>query len=144
MPIRPVSPYYLEPQMERVVRPFVIIDSRPYDPPAPRQPLPGEEDEAFISWGSASRFISPQITQPVTSRTSFGGGGFRVTWPDDKDKNKEKKTLEYTEIERTVTEVRVENPDDEEQYVMVERIESIDFRGPDGATHRFTLNNDAE
>jgi hypothetical protein len=76
MPIRPVSPYYLEPQMERVVRPFVVIDSRPYDPPAPRQPLPGEEDEAFISWGSASRFISPQITQPVTSRTSFGGGGF--------------------------------------------------------------------
>lgn len=133
-----------QPQMERIVRPFVIIDSKPYDPPAPRQPLPGEEDAAFISWGAPSRFITPQLTQPVTSSTSFGGAGggsFRVIWPDADKPKKSEIEREYTEIEREVETIKITNPDDAQQYVMVERISEISFRAPDGSTAKFVLKN---
>lgn len=129
------------PQMERIVRPFLIVDSKPYDPPPVVEPLPGEGSDAYIAWGAPSRFISPQITQPVTSSTSFGGGGYRVEWPDDTKKNKSKVKREYTETSRTVDTIRIENPEDKTQYVMVERIEEIEFRAPDGSTVVFKLNN---
>ncbi len=133
--------FYYGPQMERIVRPFVVIDSKPYDPPAPRQPLPGEDDEAFISWGAPSRFITPQITQPVTSSSSFGGG-FRVTWPEDDKPKKSQIERTYTEISRTVDTIKIENPEDSSQYVMIERIDEIQFSAPDGSTATFKLNND--
>jgi hypothetical protein len=134
--------FYSGPQMERIVRPFVVIDSKPYDPPAPRQPLPGENDLAFISWGAPSRFITPQLTQPVTSSSRFGSGGFRVTWPEDEKPQKSEVNRIYAEISRTVDTIKVENPDDPEQYVMIERIDEIEFRAPDGSTATFKLNND--
>lgn len=137
-PFGPASP--VRPQMERIVRPFVVIDSKPYDPPPAREPLPGEDDEAFISWGAPSRFIQPQITQPVTSSTSFGGG-LRVTWPDDEKKQKKEIEREYTELSREVETIKITNPDDASQYVMVERISEIKFRAPDGSTAVFKLNN---
>jgi hypothetical protein len=130
----------LAPQMERIVRPFVTIESAPATPPTPRKPLPGEDGEAFISWGASSRFIRPNLSEPLRSDTSLGEGGFKITWP--KDEEEEEKTVrQYSEISRETETIRVENPDDEEQYVMVERINTIDFSSPDGSTVRFILKN---
>jgi hypothetical protein len=124
--------------MEQIVRPFVTIDSSPPAPPTPRKPLPGEGGEAFDSWGGPSRFSRPDISDPIESPTRVGGGGFKVEWPKD-DKQDSERVRVYSEIRRETEEVRVENPDDEDQYVMVERIKSIDFSTPDGWTARFVL-----
>lgn len=51
--------------------------------------------------------------------------------------------LVLRETSRTVTIVRVENPDDAAQFVDVERIDQITFQGDDGTTvYTLVLNND--
>lgn len=130
-------------QMERIVRPFVVIDSAPPPPPTPRRPLPGEGDDAFISAGAPARFIRPELTEPIISTTpiGFGGGGFVVTWPDDEESKKPKQAPEriYQEIDRKVKKRRVENPEDAEQWVEVEDTTEIRFRAPAGGVVKFVF-----
>lgn len=47
----------------------------------------------------------------------------------------------WSEIRRRTSTVRVENPDDAEQWVDVERIDEILFVKSDGSTARLSLNN---
>jgi len=47
----------------------------------------------------------------------------------------------HYELRRTTSTVRVENPEDETQYVDVERIESILFLGSDGSSTEFNFSN---
>ena len=58
--------------------------------------------------------------------------------PDEK--NEDKPTVIYTEVARKTSDVRVENPDAADQYVIVRRITEITFSGTDSRNHRFVLN----
>jgi hypothetical protein len=127
-------------QMERIVRPFVVIDSAPPPPPTPRKPLPGEDDDAFIAWGGPSRFVRPELTQPLVSDSPIGSGGsLIVTWPKDPKEKDEEQQRErvYREIDRKTVKRRVTNPQDAQQWVDVEDTTEIRLRAPDGGTVRF-------
>lgn len=102
-----------------------------------RKELPADDAEASIRWGKTSRF---NLIEPEAR----GQPSVTVIWPDDEDEEEEEEAppLQYDEVSREVSVIRVENPTDSEQYVMVERIESIIFRGPDGVQHQFNLNHD--
>lgn len=109
----------------RIVRPAVYIESHLKD----RTPGPLEipEQESEIRWGKASSFQWSVSNPPATN------GGGSVSFPDgddDEEPEPESKTLEFDETTRTVEDIRVENPDDSEQYVIVQRINDITFRGP--------------
>ncbi len=99
---------------------------------------PGAEDEADIRWGAAGfeQFESSGLQQENFSVT--------IQDPEEDEPPPEKVTLEFTEIKRNVTPVRVENPDDPEQFVMVERIDDITFDGPDGIDRKFILTGNPE
>jgi hypothetical protein len=47
----------------------------------------------------------------------------------------------WTEVARTTTTVRVEDPDDSDTYVDVERVDTVTFLRPDGTTIRLTMSN---
>lgn len=111
-----------------VVRPNVVIESHLRDR-TPR-PVAVPEQEAEIRWGQPSSF-----QWSVTSPPKTGGGGVVVRPRDDEDDPEGEAgpiTVIYEEIgQLTVTEdVRVENPDDESQYVIVERILDIQWLTP--------------
>lgn len=59
---------------------------------------------------------------------------------DDEKNNDNRPQITYDEATRQTSDVRVENPDDANQYVTVRRINSIRFRGSDGFDHIFNLN----
>lgn len=50
-------------------------------------------------------------------------------------------TKTYEEVSRVTSVIRVENPNDSFQYVDVERIEEITFRGEDGNDYKFILDH---
>ena len=115
--------------MEEITRPFgeaqILIDRL-----KALRPVSGEEEgEAIIRWGAKASF-NIQIDDAT---------GISINLEEGQDPPPEKKTIEFTELERETDEVRVENPDDPEQFVMVARITSITFDGPDGICRRFNL-----
>lgn len=115
--------------VEKVVRSFVTADllvSRLVK----LRPKDGEGAEAEAIWGKASNFSVLDVTEK-----DDGGVAVIVNWPKDDTSldgfEVDVPTLEFEEFHRTVTVVRIENPDDSDQYVMVERIDDITFKGPD-------------
>ncbi|RWF44304.1 MAG: hypothetical protein EOS65_02700 [Mesorhizobium sp.] len=88
---------------------------------------PDEGGEAHFRFGKASRFsvVTPEPrTQP----------GATVTWPDDNNQDDEPKEVhiaEYDWVSRCWEDIRVENPDDPEQWVEVRNIFRIVFQGRD-------------
>lgn len=102
--------------LEQIVRPFeaplsivqgrVVTSSR-------KQPL----EVARVIWGTAGT-VSPAVEEKVPEP-----GGFTLTVKDCDDT--------WTESGRQTTDQRIENPDDPAQYVMVRRIDKIDFKRPD-------------
>lgn len=112
---------------ERIVRPSVKIESHLRD----RTPAPEivPEEEAEIRWGGPSSF-QWSVTNPPTN----SGPSINVKPNDDEEEptEPEDKILVFDEIAaNTETEdVRVENPEDSEQYVIVERILNIFFLSP--------------
>lgn len=120
---RPVGP------MTDIVRPFLEARSTP----KPRElSLPaGDEPEAYIEWGGPSQFEVDNFEEAADQHF-----GFRVedTPADDIPE------FVYRELGRRVTEVRVENPDDPDQFVIVERIDEILFDGK-GRRLRLVLRN---
>lgn len=113
--------------MEWAIRPFAGRDAaiqRLVD----RRPPEADGSAANIRWGKPSGF-------------GFSPGGFGIVTttviyptpdPDDPDSVPEDITLDFTEVSREETdEIRIENPDDEDQYVMVKDVTVIVFEGPD-------------
>ena len=94
-----------------------IVDSRP---------PPKEAAEANIRWGASSSFGFKDADQFIYPT-------HRVNFPPDKDDEEFLSVAEisFSEEVRQTTEKRVENPEDSEQYVIVEVIDSITFSGPD-------------
>lgn len=119
--------------------PPIIIKSHLRDRPANLVPVP--EEEAEIRWGKVSQF-QWSVSHPDRSQTRTI---IRFVPGDDEDEPVQE-LIEYRETERTTETVRVSNPEDEEQYVDVERIQTITFQGPNKGPkgeievfHRFTL-----
>jgi len=104
--------------LEQIVRPFqsaLAIGTRrvivvPLDPP---------DDEASISWGVAGELPEAIATEnPVTDGDPEAGGiGYQIKSCND--------TLQ--EKARNTEDVRVENPDDPDQYVIIARVKSMTF-----------------
>ncbi|MER9937406.1 hypothetical protein [Mesorhizobium sp. M0088] len=93
---------------------------------------PDEGGDAHFRFGKAARF------QAVTpdARTNPGA---TVIWPNDNDPDNEPKEthiIEFDEVYRCWETIRVENPDDAEQYVMVRNITRIIFLGRDDGLYR--------
>lgn len=124
--------------LEKISGPFESFRERRDQALARLRAPPGETQEATLCWGGPGNY--------QFSTTAEQGGGFNTRDPkDDKDDPKEK-VLEWHETSRKTKTVRVENPEDSEQYVMVKRIEKIAFRSPSekpflGKIHLFTLKN---
>jgi hypothetical protein len=118
--------------LEQAVRPFEsprILALR-----ARRQALEESDDDSEIIWGRPSEYGSANQTNEEDRR------GFRLLDPKPTEKpNDQKRQRVYTEVNRTTETVRVTNPTDSSQYVDVQRIKSIVFRGPDGGDVRFDL-----
>jgi len=79
---------------------------------------------ADLRWGKPSKF---QINAPSTaSQITYlpGGGGVTVHLPPDDAPE----LVEYDEVHRQEEDVRVENPDDADQYVIVARMVNILFQ----------------
>lgn len=121
---------------ERVVRPFVLIGPAAPVTSTPKRPLDGEDDEAFLRFGGPARFNRDALTDPLTTTDNLGG--FRVQHDKDK-KEKQQVTYTFRETNRKVEKIRIENPDDEDQYVIVERIKEITFQGPKGDLYKYIL-----
>lgn len=111
--------------LDRLVRPSVTIESFLRDRAPGALEVPEQESE--IRWGKASSFQWSVTNPPAT-----GGGGFTVNPGGDDEEEPEPgpKTLEFDETARSTENIRVENPSDSEQYVIVQRINDITFRGP--------------
>lgn len=114
---------------ESLVRPFtsVFSFSTPRLPPEPAV----QEPEAFIEWGGPSVFSFDD-----TFRELAGAG----TAKKDDDDN-EPPEEHWTENGRSTSDVRVENPDDPDQFVIVQQIDSIGFTGPGGRRAQFQFSN---
>lgn len=122
--------------MERMVRPFDgaqrvlqrAIDSRPPE---------RDNSDTDIRWGAASRFEISHPEQPTNPSVVVGGGS---TGPDEEPATPPG-ILVFTEVEKYVEEVRIENPEDPEQYVdTTRRVWSL-FLGPDGLYRQFVWDN---
>jgi len=137
---------------EKIVRPFEAFRERRDQALERLRAVPGESFEAELCWGEASDL-------PGTTAAERGGG-FKTKKPGDepevsdepepgedkKPRPKQERDLEWNEDSRKVKKIRVENPDDPEQYVMVERIEVLYMRAPseqpfNGKRHMFTFKN---
>lgn len=94
---------------------------------------PQGDGEAHFHFGGPSSFT---LTQPDQQTNP----GATVTWPpDDSNKDDEPKEIhiiEYDEVFRSTEKIRVQNPDDPEQYVMVKSTLRIVFQGRDDGLYR--------
>lgn len=146
--------------LEKVVRPFTQAVSKLPDPPKEVQviPLPGEDSEAFLSWGEEASFTIESDGHPIEdlnadnfggvsieegsvgqgisvggdtfSNASSAGGNPLGTLPSSQKKPQDNRpgVLSYQEIDRQVSTITVYNPKDKEQWVKVQRTLSIRFR----------------
>lgn len=116
-----------------LVRPFLSPDAGKLllDQILKKRNKPGTPTAASITWGQASSFaIDAQVT-PFLSSLDQG--------QDTKKNPLGTTTTVFTEISRTTTKVRVEQQDNAENYVEIERIDTITFSGPDGINREFVL-----
>jgi hypothetical protein len=120
--------------MERVIRPWVDVVSYPRVVVVPPiEILP----EVFLQWGGPSQFV---VEGSESFREVAKTPG--LTLGDDDDDDEEELIFTYNESGRNTSEKRIENPDDPDQYVMVEVIDEITFDHPtQKAKVVFKLNN---
>lgn len=125
---------------ELIVRPAAVAVGRQSAVALPRfRRPPGASGDAVLTWGRESQF---QFSDPPAAPEN----AIYVNLPpiDTSDPNATDGPdlgLIFTETARQTSTVRVFNPQDSADYVDVERIERISFRGPDGLIRTFVLNN---
>lgn len=98
-----------------------------------RVPKVDNSGDADFSIGGPSSFT---ITEPDGVNTN---PGVSYQWPNDGNQNDEPKEvhiIEYDEVSRCWETIRVENPDDPEQYVMVRNTLRVVFLGRDDGLYR--------
>jgi hypothetical protein len=124
--------------MERITRPFAVVESEPFNRLLPGADADYDPPEAIITWGASSQFIIPPITS-ATLPDESDGRGVDVTLPDDGGSGTP--VVTWNEIARTTSDLRVENPEDPEQYVIIRRIESMTFEVSTGVQVRMRFRN---
>ena len=105
--------------MEFIIRGFGVVNSAPVNRVFERPAPPEERPPAAREWGDGSEFIfPPQIN-------------YSWNWPDDLTEGESEEPeppaseRRLTEVARATSPLRVENPNDPEQFVIVERIDSL-------------------
>lgn len=103
------------------------------------RPPVDDSGEADLRWGKKSRFelVDPQQVHGLRVRYATNGDGQQTQEPPP-----ECNVLQFDEVQRGIEEIRIENPEDSQQYVIVERIAFIIFSAPDGMYWRFNLKHD--
>jgi hypothetical protein len=139
--VRVISARPFDPRvtLEKMLKPLEAYQQRRDQALAALRVLP-EEQETRFCWGGPGQFTLDDIPADV---------GVTVKIKDEKDDpEEEKKVLTWNESGRAFKKIRVENPDDPEQYVIITRIEDIDFKPPQEDIkewtkhiHRFKLNH---
>lgn len=102
---------------------------------ARRKALEEADDDSETIWGRATNAFSSPDVDSTTDKLQY----YIVSSPSNQQQPNKKNTRIYTEYSRTNQVVRVINPEDEDQYVDVERVVSITFTAPDGNFVRFDL-----
>ena len=99
-----------------------------------RIPPENEDLAANVRWGGPG-----DIGQPIP--WSYISWNKNEPEPGtDEGPGRQELTINYNEVSRETDKVRVENPEDKEIYVMVERIKSITFStSGDGNQRKFVL-----
>lgn len=113
------SGYYVN--LALAVRPWVDITSFP----VPREPRAPDivRPEAFIEWGGPSEFAFD----------TFRSDAKDIQFSNEDDKNKPKRVRwSFNEEGRGWKDVRVENPQDPDQYVIARDATSLALSGPNG------------
>lgn len=103
------------------------------------RPRVDDSGEADLRWGAKSRFelVDQSRFPTMRIRSSTNEDGQQTQEPPP-----EVNVLDFNEVQRAVEEIRVENPEDSQQYVIVERVAWIIFNGPDGNYWRFNFKYD--
>ncbi|TIN76785.1 hypothetical protein [Mesorhizobium sp.] len=94
-------------------------------------PVEDNSGEADFRFGKASRFTLTEPEQKSNPRTT-------VTWPSEEpveDPEDGIVIIDYDYIDRAVEVIRVENPDDSEQWVEIERITKLLMRRRDNGIY---------
>ena len=113
--------------LEQIIRPFQtpdVISKRKIVSKSTKLPT----DEVVIEWGRSGDAPTPT---EIEKDEEEGVINFKVNDCDDK----------YNEKNRKFSTVRIENPDDPSQYVMVQRIEQIKFNKKSEGTNLTMYNN---
>lgn len=138
--------------MENVVRSFETVDRKPKLVLIITRPTEVDLGDAYVEWGAASHFAAlskiSTIRDPIVKPpyagfkvTKFGSGG------DDEDDNPddpnepEVEVSQWTETGRETHVIVISNPEDPEQYVIVEVVDAIMFSGPNGELQQFNFRN---
>lgn len=125
---------------EKIVRPFELVSVLAADQPPQVDADPEAETE--VRFGKASQF-SYSVDNPDDQLDS---GGIEIRDNDadpQEDDQQPSGALIYREVRRAAFPIRIENPDDPDQYVIVSRIYAIVFDGPDGRQRTFILDHPA-
>lgn len=112
--------------LEQIIRPFQsrdILSNRRIVSKSTKIPT----QEVIVEWGTAGEM--PAATE--IEKDEEGGINFQVVDCDDK----------YDEKDRKFNTIRIENPDDPSQYVMVERINQITFNKKSESQNMTMYNN---
>ena len=135
-------------QLESAVRPFETPDSRSRRRLGTTVPSEIEElDPVTASWAARRATIIGQnfnLGDDEDEEEDEDGGGIRIIRPEPEDPpepEEDPEDVTFVEAARGVTTVRVENPNDPEQFVDVERIEEVEFATPLGINWIFKFNN---
>lgn len=124
-----------EPAVERIIRPF---ETPPGWPGNRRLPPEQDDKEAFIQW-------SANINTVVTTLDSLGideGYLIKAIFEDQptSETSEEPPAIVYNEVRRSVSVIRVSNPEDPSSWVDVERVERATFTR-DGEQVTFVFRN---
>lgn len=123
-------------RIEQIVRPFSVVSSGSETQTKPKRLLPGEDTEAFASWGQTANFSSSS-DQNDPLKSGGGKSGFETEENEEEDQENV-----YTEEGRSVSKIKVASEDDEDTFIMVEVVNTITMSGPNGKTFKFVFNND--
>jgi hypothetical protein len=135
---------------EKIVRPFEAFRERKDQALERLRAVPGESFEAELCWGEEPDFPgTPDADQTSGFRAEAVGYGFNTKDPPPEEPEEPAErdlawSEEWNNNRRDTEKIRVENPDDAEQYVMVERLKVLYMRAPreqpfNGKRHKFTF-----
>lgn len=102
------------------------------------RPVEDPDAEANLRWGAASDFSS---VSPSGRFVPYPYGAVNYPPDPDEDDEEDERIEDWDEEKRTTSTKRIENPDDADQYVIVEVIDSIVFKRPNNIKVRLNLSN---